>query len=108
MTEIEMLRYPGCVVETAQTCRNAIELPSSWGYNLAIFGLRGIRGHDLLRPAVTHKYFIPAVMFTGKALTPETFKKSIDLETHMFLPKRHLGVFFHFPEGVLTYEYDPP
>lgn len=98
---------PNCVVDTAQSYERALELLLSWSYDLAIFDIMGVHGHDLLRVAVTLECPIPTVMLTGKVFSPENLRKSIDLGARAFLPKWHLGALVPFLEDVLTYEYGP-
>jgi len=94
---------PTCIVETAVSYEQAVELLISWTYDLAIFDIMGVRGFDLLRQAVERG--LPAVMLTARAMSPQALKQSIDEGARAFLPKEHLGALVPFLEDVLTYEY---
>jgi len=98
---------PKCHFETAGTYEQAIELLSSWTYDLLILDIMGVRGLDLLKSATVGPYPIPTVMLTAHAFSPDTLKKSIELGARAYLPKERLGAIVPFLEDVLTYEYGP-
>jgi CheY-like chemotaxis protein len=96
---------PDCAIDTAGTYEAAVELMVSWTYDLAIFDIMGVRGFDLLRLATQRENPTPVVMLTGKALSPQALKESIEKGARAFLPKEHLGALVPFLEDALTYEY---
>ncbi len=98
---------PDSRFDTAGSFEDGAQLLSSWTYDLAILDIMGVRGFDLLDRAATGPNPIPTVMLTGRALTPESLKKSIELGARAYLPKEHLGAVVPFLEDVLTYEYGP-
>jgi len=98
---------PGCILKTATSFEEAIELLVSFSFDLAILDIMGVRGFDLLRRAVAHPYPIPTVMLTAHAFSPESLKKSVELGARAYLPKERLGVVVPVLEDILTYEYGP-
>jgi CheY-like chemotaxis protein len=96
---------PDCIIDTAGSYRDAVELLISWTYDLAIFDIMGVRGFDLLKEAVERPYPVPVVMLTGHALSPDALKKSIELGARAYLPKENIGGIVPFLQDVLTYEY---
>ena len=98
---------PTCTLDTASYYEKAVELLTSWTYDLVILDIMGVRGFDLLQLAVKRPYPIPVVMLTAHALSPEALKKSIELGARAYLPKERLGALVPFLEDVLTYEYGP-
>jgi CheY-like chemotaxis protein len=102
-----LLEAPECLFETATTFEQAIELLSSWSYDLLILDIMGVRGFDLLQNATVRDYPIPTVMLTAHAFSPDGLKRSIELGARAYLPKERLGAIVPFLEDVLTYEYGP-
>lgn len=98
---------PTAIVETATSYDQAVELLSSWTYDLAVLDIMGVRGLDLLQLAVNREYPIPTVMLTGKALSPQALRESIEKGARAYLPKEHLGAVVPFLEDVMTSEYGP-
>src|SRR5512145_1926101 len=96
---------PNCILDTATTYEEAQELLLSWTYDLAIFDIMGVRGFDLLKNATARPYPVPVVMLTGRALSPESLRQSIELGARAYLPKDKLGAIVPFLKDVLTYEY---
>lgn len=96
---------PTCKLDTATTYDKASELLASWTYDLVILDIMGVRGFDLLKMATSRPYPIPSVMLTAHALSPDSFKQSIELGARAYLPKDRLGSIVPFLEDVLTYEY---
>jgi len=96
---------PECRIDTATSYEKALELLTSWTYDLVILDIMGVRGFDLLRLATSGSYPIPTVMLTAHAFSPETLKQSIELGARAYLPKERLGSIVPFVEDVLTYEY---
>ncbi len=96
---------PTSTIDTASTYEKAVELLTSWTYDLVILDIMGVRGFDLLQLAVKRPYPIPTVMLTAHALSPEALKKSIEMGARAYLPKERLGALVPFLEDVLTYEY---
>ena len=96
---------PTCSLDTASSYEKAVELLTSWTYDLVILDIMGVRGFDLLQLAVKRPYPIPVVMLTAHALSPESLRKSIELGARAYLPKDRLGALVPFLEDVLTYEY---
>ena len=96
---------PTCTLDTATSYEKAVELLTSWTYDLVILDIMGVRGFDLLQLAVKRPYPIPTVMLTAHALSPESLKKAIELGARAYLPKERLGALVPFLEDVLTYEY---
>lgn len=96
---------PNCTLDTATSYEKAIELLSTWNYDLAIFDIMGVRGFDLLEKAARGPHPVPTVMLTAHAFSAEALKRSIDLGARAYLPKEKLGEVVPFLEDVLTYEY---
>jgi CheY-like chemotaxis protein len=96
---------PECGIDTATSYDKAIELLSSWTYDLAILDIMGVRGFDILKRATTRPNPVPVVMLTGHSLSPESLKQSVELGARAYLPKEYLGSVVPFLEDVLTYEY---
>ena len=82
---------PDCILDTATSYEKAVELLTSWTYDLAILDIMGVRGFDLLQMASMRPYPVPTVMLTGHALSPESLRKSIELGARAYLPKDRLG-----------------
>jgi CheY-like chemotaxis protein len=98
---------PNSRVDTATTYEKALELLTSWSYDLVILDIMGVRGFDLLQQATAGPNPIPTVMLTAQAFSPAALKKSIELGARAYLPKQKLGSLVPFLEDVLTYEYGP-
>ncbi len=96
---------PKCVLKTATTFEDALELLASFTFDLAILDVMGVRGFDLLRRAVSGSYPIPTVMLTAHAFSPEALKTSVELGARAYLPKERLGSVVPVLEDILTYEY---
>jgi CheY-like chemotaxis protein len=98
---------PDCTLETATNYDKAVELLVSWTYDLAILDIMGIRGLDLLDLAMDRPIPVPVVIFTGKALAPQSLMESIKRGARAYLSKENLGDVVTFLEDVLNYEYGP-
>jgi CheY-like chemotaxis protein len=96
---------PECRIDGANSYEKGSELLISWTYDLVILDIMGVRGLDLLRSATSGPYPVPTVMLTAHALSPESFKQSIESGARAYLPKERLGLIVSFLEDVLTYEY---
>jgi DNA-binding response OmpR family regulator len=61
---------PTAVIDTARSYQEAVELFVSWTYDLAILGIMGVRGFELLEMATSHPDPMPVVMLTARTLAP--------------------------------------
>jgi CheY-like chemotaxis protein len=96
---------PKCHIDTATSYEKAVELLTSWSYDLVILDIMGVRGFDLLRSTTSPPNPIPTVMLTAYAFSPKSFKQSVELGARAYLPKERLGSVVPFLEDVLKYEY---
>ncbi len=96
---------PSCQLDKATRFEEAVQLLTSWTYDLVILDIMGVRGFELLEDAVSRDY--PVAMLTAHALTPEALRRSIELGARSYLPKEKLGEIVPFLEDVLTQEYVP-
>ena len=96
---------PRCIIHTATSYKTAVELMSSFTYDLAIFDIMGVRGYDLLETASRRPRPLPVVVLTANAFSPESLKRCIELGARAYLPKQQLGELVPFLEDVLIYEY---
>jgi len=96
---------PKCHIDTATSYEKAVELLTSWSYDLVILDIMGVRGFDLLQLTTSPPNPIPTVMLTAYAFSPESFKQSVELGARAYLPKERLGSVVPFLEDVLKYEY---
>lgn len=78
-----------CLVDTASTFKDAIQLLKNNTYDLAILDIMGVNGYELLK--VTNKLGILSMMFTAHALTPEHLKNCIEQEADAYVPKDMLA-----------------
>jgi DNA-binding response OmpR family regulator len=98
------LENHGANLDTAQTYEGAIQLLSSFTYDLVILDIMGVRGFELLTFTVTRNF--PVVMLTAHALNPEALKKSIELGARAYIPKDEMDQLVPFLEDVLTLSYE--
>ncbi len=77
-----------CSVDTAATFEEAITLLKNNTYDVAVLDIMGVKGYDLLR--ATNKLYIPSLMLTAHALTPDNLKKSIEKGADAYVPKDKL------------------
>jgi CheY-like chemotaxis protein len=75
----------GCTLHKASDYDTALQLLMTYGYDIVILDIMGVRGFDLLKLSVTKGF--PTVMLTAHALSPEALKKAIKLGAVSFLPK---------------------
>lgn len=95
--------YPNLVLDTATQFQQARQLLYSYGYDIVILDIMGVRGFELLEIA-RHRGF-PVVMLTAHALNPDTLKKSIELGAAAYLPKEQLVSVPEFLEAILRHTY---
>ena len=98
------LEIHGVNLDTAQTYEGAIQLLSSYTYDLVILDIMGVRGFELLTFTVTRGF--PVVMLTAHALHPEGLKKSIELGARAYVPKDEIDKIVPFLEDVLSLSYE--
>ena len=96
---------PKCTIHKATSYETAVELMSSFTYDLAIFDIMGVQGYDLLEKASGYPRPLPVVVLTAQAFSPESLKRCIELGARAYLPKQKLGELVPFLEDVLIYEY---
>lgn len=96
---------PHCDIDTATSYEKAVELLTSWSYDLVILDIMGVRGFDLLQMTASRPNPIPTIMLTAYAFSPESFKQSVELGARAYLPKERLGSIVPFLEDVMKYEY---
>jgi CheY-like chemotaxis protein len=96
---------PNCDIDTATSYEKAVELLTSWSYDLVILDIMGVRGFDLLQMTASRPNPVPTVMLTAYAFSPESFKQSVELGARAYLPKERLGSIVPFLEDVMKYEY---
>jgi DNA-binding NtrC family response regulator len=105
LEEVILAEAPECTIDMATTYEKACELLASYTYDLVILDIMGVRGFDLLKFATDRPNPLPTVMLTSQGLSPESFKKSVELGARAYLPKEKLVSIVSFLEDVLTYEY---
>lgn len=77
-----------CLVDTAASYDEAIELLRTNEYDVAVLDIMGVKGYELLH--VTNKINIPSLMLTAHALTPDNLKLSIEKGADAYVPKDKL------------------
>ncbi len=82
-TVAEMLDM--CDVHKASDYDTALQFLSSNTYDIVVLDIMGVNGFELLKNADSRGF--PTVMLTAHAVTPEAFKKSINLGAVSFIPK---------------------
>lgn len=100
----EELEKYGVKLDRALSYELAIQMLSSYTYDLVILDIMGVRGFELLMFAVSRD--MPVVMLTAHALSPEALKKSIELGARAYLPKDEIDKITYFLEDVLTLSYE--
>lgn len=95
---------PDTNIDKAIDFENASNLLKSNVYDLVILDIMGVRGFDLLKIAVEHKFRV--AMLTAHALSPEALKKSRDMGAMAYLPKDKLGELVPFLESVLLNDHE--
>jgi DNA-binding response OmpR family regulator len=98
------LENHGVNVDTAQSYELAIQMLSSYTYDLVLLDIMGVRGFELLTFAVSKN--LPVVMLTAHALSADALKKSIELGARAYVPKDELDQITAFLEDVLTLSYE--
>ena len=78
-----------CKLDLASDYQQAVKLLENNEYNLAILDIMGVNGFELLEKAKEH--FVPAIMLTAHALTPENLKKSAEQGAAYYAPKEELA-----------------
>ncbi len=98
------LEHHGASLDTALSYEGAIQLLSSYTYDLVILDIMGVRGFELLEFTVARNF--PVVMLTAHSLNPESLKKSVELGARAYLPKDEMDHIVPFLEDVLTLSYE--
>ncbi len=98
------LENHGASLDTSLNYEGAIQLLSSYTYDLVILDIMGVRGFELLAFTVTRNF--PVVMLTAHALNPESLKKSVELGARAYIPKDEMDQIIPFLEDVLTLSYE--
>jgi len=95
---------PNCIFDKAATYTEASERMALFIYDLVILDIRGVRGFDLLRKAVTCN--LPVALLTAHPLTPEALGYCSN-QVHAYLPKERLSEIVPFLEEALKHRYLP-
>jgi CheY-like chemotaxis protein len=75
-------------VDTAMSFEEAVAKLSSREYDVALFDIMGVRGHELLDRFGSQ---VPCIMLTAHALTRAAFERSVRGRARLFLPKEEIG-----------------
>lgn len=90
---------PKCKFERATTYEEAVKKLESEDYDLIVLDIMGVRGFDLLELSVRRNFQV--AMLTAHSFSPESLKRSIDMDARAYLPKEKLGEIVPFLEDIL-------
>jgi DNA-binding NtrC family response regulator len=90
---------PECKFEKATTYEEAAYKLKLQTYDLVVLDIMGVRGFDLLDLAVKRNFQV--AMLTAHSFSPESLKRSIDMNARAYLPKEKLGEIIPFLEDIL-------